>query len=346
MPQAAAGGTDDPGSLGYEIDITHPKCRGDLVYGAMTFFRNKNPNGLAPELHQDDEGEPPWLRLAVARNAYRDATEGDPERCDRCELRDTKLSLGTAVWYSFEMRAEQGFPVVDARCVCAQIKAPYYDADGGSPLFALRIDRGRYLATIEHLYEIKDTEIIGGAEISRHVRPYPGPAGTGARALDHHVFGNTARDFKELQVRAVLATDSRGLQPHLEGEFRWCTDLVSVTSGISLPDDIFAWRRFTVRVAPTCIKDQDGILQLWVDDAKTGADVLVAEARGEFGHAGYLDPTDNDGPAPGDGLQYFKIGPYRDKIRIWGGDTAAIHVRNIKRGSWEDGAKLRAALSV
>jgi hypothetical protein len=253
MPQAEITKSGDGNGTDYEIDITRPSAQpnGDISYGAITFFRNKNPNGLSPELHPEPDGSPSSLRLAVARDAYLGVPGDDALKNDRCELRDGKLPLGTPVWYSFEMRADPDFPVVDARCVCAQIKAPYYDADGGSPLFALRIDRGRYLATIEHLYEIKDTEIIGGAEISRHVRPYPGPAATGARALDHHVFGNTAGDFKELQVRAVLATDSRGLQPHLEDEFRWCTDLVGVRQEKALPDDIHSWRRFTVRVAPT-----------------------------------------------------------------------------------------------
>jgi len=176
MTQAEIEKSSDGSGIDYEIDITHPRFRGDIVYGPMTFFRNRNPNGLLPELHPEPDGGPPSLRLAVARDAYPNATEGDPEKNDRCELRDSKLPLGTPVWYSFEMRAAPEFPVADARCVCAQIKAPYYDADGGSPLFALRIDRGRYLATIEHLYEIKDTEIVGGSEVSRHVRPYPGPA--------------------------------------------------------------------------------------------------------------------------------------------------------------------------
>jgi hypothetical protein len=142
--------------------------------GALTFYRNKNPNGLSPTLHEDDD-RGPWLRLAVARDAYLGATDGDPTRCDCCELRDDKLPLGTPVWYSFELRAEPNFPIVDARCVCAQIKAPYYDQDGGSPLFSLRIDRGRYVATVEHLYECKDVDFIDGSEIARYVKPYEGP---------------------------------------------------------------------------------------------------------------------------------------------------------------------------
>ncbi|HEV2302410.1 MAG TPA: hypothetical protein VGR91_12655 [Stellaceae bacterium] len=330
--------------LAYQIDIAHPMIHGDIGYGAMTFWRNRNPNGLAPTVQRDDGGEP-WLRLAVAKDAYPGATAGSPETNDRCELRDDKLPLGTPVSYSFEMRAERGFPVVDARCVCAQIKAPYYDADGGSPLFALRIDRGRWVATIEHLYEANDVSFVDGSEVSDYLTPYRGPGSCGerVRAFDHHVFGNSPRDFKELQVRALLATDGGGLPGHLEGEFRSCTSLVAVTQATALPDDIHEWSRFVVRVAPTSVKNEDGILQLLIVARESGEECLIATARGEFGHAGYADPQENTGPAPGAGLQYFKIGPYRDKLRIWGKGPAAIHVRGIRRDRWDDGAKLRRA---
>ncbi|MBV8361416.1 MAG: hypothetical protein JO189_26280, partial [Deltaproteobacteria bacterium] len=172
------------------------------------------------------------------------ATDGDPTKCDRCELRDDKLPLGTPVWYSFELRADPTFPIVDARCVCAQIKAPYYDDHGGSPLFALRIDRGRYVATVEHLYERKDIDFINGSEVARYVTLYQGPGSCPAaiRALDHHVFGNSIGDFKELQVRGLLATDAHGLPPISKDEFRWCTSLVKLRQGIPLPRDIHSYK--------------------------------------------------------------------------------------------------------
>jgi Polysaccharide lyase len=346
MNPGGVSGSNGRSPLDYEIDITHPKIPGDIAYGALTFYRDKNPNGLSPTLHEDDDSGP-WLRLAVARDAYLGAKDGCPTKCDRCELRDDKLRLGTPVWYSFELRAETGFPIVDARFVCAQIKAPYYDDDGGSPLFALRIDRGRYVATVEHLYEVTDVDFIDGSEVSRYVKPYEGPGSCpdAVRALDHHVFGNSIKDFKELQVRALLATDLQGLPHHLEDEFRWCTGLVKLRQGIPLPNDIHRWSRFTIRVAPTCIKNEDGILQLLVTDPQTGHDQLIVEATGEFGHAGDPNPSVNTGPSPGTGLQYFKLGPYRDKLAIWGCKTAAIDVRNIKRGGWEEGARLRQAMN-
>jgi len=334
-------------SLDYDLDIAHPKISpsGDIDYGAMKFPRDANPNGIAPTLQSEppDAGGP-WLRLAVERDAYTQAKGGSFDRNDRCELRDAKIALGTPVIYSFDLRAERPFPMVDARCVCAQIKAPYYDLDNGSPLFALRIDRGRYVATIEHLYEAKDAPIVDGSEQSRYLTPYfaGGCAAPAVRAFDHHVFPNAKDDFKELQVRALLATDAEGIPAHLESEFVSCTTGVRVTQESHLPSDIHEWWRFTIEVAPTVDKDADGLLRLYV--GKPGETPrFVASASGELGHAGYDDPTINTGPPPGEGLQYFKLGPYRDKVNLWGAPTAAIHVRNVQRRAWQEGAALRLA---
>jgi len=98
------------------------------------------------------------LRLAVKKGAYQNATDGEPDMRDRCELRDGKLSLGTPVWYSFEMRIERGFPEVDARHVSAQMKAHYYDENGGSPLLALGLERG--LLQLPNIYTKRRTLLL------------------------------------------------------------------------------------------------------------------------------------------------------------------------------------------
>lgn len=330
-----------PPDIGYEIDIEHGSALpcGNIEYGQITFYRNKSPNGLVPELRKDDGA---YLRLAVQKDQYTSATDGTPKSCDRCELRDTKLALGTPVWYSFEMRAEGGFPVVDARFICAQIKAPYYSGAGGSPLFALRIDRGRYVATIEHLYEPADVCYFDGIERSRYVTRYGADWCFGSvRAFDHHVFANSPGDDEELQVRALFAAGTRDMPPHLQDEFQSCTTGVRVERHNPLPDDISKWWRFRVCVAPTEVKDADGVVRLYVaDPAGDGNEIAIATAYGEFGHAGY-DPTPANGADVDEKHQYFKIGPYRDKLKIWGDRVAAIHVRNVKRGYWEDGVALR-----
>jgi Polysaccharide lyase len=333
--------------IAYSVDVSQStdEGHGDIGYGPLKFYRDKNPNGIGPTLGADTDGH--YLRLAVAKGAYGKAADpADANQRDRCELRDDKLRLGTAAAYSFEMRVERGFPDVDARFVCAQIKAPYYDANGGSPLVALRIEHGSYFATIEHLYEPKDAPFLDGSEESRYLTSYVAGMGCheSARAFDHHVFGNSIEDFKEMQVRAVLATDRGGLPPYLDDQFLWCSSGVQVTQGIPLPDDIHRWWRFTMRLAATDEKDTDGVVQLLVGDPGSDEDHLVASATGELGHVGYADPAINTGPPPDTAHQYFKIGPYRDKLLIWGDAEAAIHVRNIQRKPWDEGEETRRSL--
>ena len=102
MSQAEIEKSSGGRGIDYEIDLTRPNAQpnGDISYGAMTFFRNKCPNGLSPELHLEPDGGSSSLRLAVARNAYLGVPGDDALKNDRCELRDSKLSLGTPVWYS------------------------------------------------------------------------------------------------------------------------------------------------------------------------------------------------------------------------------------------------------
>ena len=59
------GSVSPPPDIDYEIDIEHGERQpsGDIKYGKITFYRDKSPNGLDPELHKDRSG--PYLRLAV-----------------------------------------------------------------------------------------------------------------------------------------------------------------------------------------------------------------------------------------------------------------------------------------
>ena len=346
----AARGVSEPAAP-YTIDLSAPENVGDIVFGAMKFDRAGSPNGVRPHVMTD--ADELCLRLAVRNGAYTDATGGEPTARDRCELRDGKIELGTPVLYSFEMRVDEAFPLVDARFVCAQIKAPFFD-NNASPVFALRIDRGRYFATVEHLYQPADAPAPHGTEVSRYVRRYAGgevPKGY-VRALDHHIFGNARGDDNELQVRALMATDGAPLPAHLEDELRDITKGVVVEPNVvdgmpvSLPATPREWHGFRIGMAANQRPEEAGVIQLFTFSPGGGGDVLVATAKGEFGHW----------PLPNEALgekanrdarrQYFKIGPYRDKLRIWGDAEAAVFVRNISRAPWPEGAQIRATLPV
>jgi hypothetical protein len=61
MDSAGVGEGGGSNPIDYDVDLGHPQIGTDIAYGAMTFYRNKNPNGVLPTLQQDDEGAP-WLR--------------------------------------------------------------------------------------------------------------------------------------------------------------------------------------------------------------------------------------------------------------------------------------------
>ncbi len=51
--------------------------------------------------------------------------------------------------------------------------------------------------------------------------------------------------------------------------------------------------------------------------------------------------ANNTGPPDGQSYQYFKIGPYRDKLHLWSAPAAALHLRNIRRGAWDLGEQFQ-----
>src|SRR4051812_39282801 len=129
--------------LDFATDFASGSC------APLTFDRTANPDGVAPSVVDG------VLRLVVQRGVFVDATAGCPDRNDRCELREPgKLPFAMRVRHSFEMRLAADFPRVGLRFVAAQLKR---NDDGGSPIFALRVEHGRFYAdwrlsglTVEH----------------------------------------------------------------------------------------------------------------------------------------------------------------------------------------------------
>jgi hypothetical protein len=291
---------------------------GNWTIGQLTFPRGKNPDGLTPQIVTSVDGRPA-IRLAVRHGTFKTSTPDDVN--DRCELREPKSPFGTEAWYGFSMRVPREFPVQPLRCVLAQIKMPYDDQGNGSPAFALRIDEGRFVASVEHLYELEDEQD------SRFLtNPVNGVCGfPAAFAYDHHDFSNK-RDTRDLQIRAVMATDADGLPAYLaQNEFTRCTTGIKLTTYGKLPVHDGSWIDVIFHVRPSGRKDADGIIELWVNGE------AIATAAGELGFAS------PDQRAP----QYFKIGPYRNNEAGWGDDDAWIEVRDIRRGSTRDGVEQR-----
>ena len=320
MPIADAGTAANPetDSAPYAVDLEQgPVADGeDWHFGPLTFFRRKSPDGLLPTIIDPGDGLGKAVRLAVKTGAYVGPLADDADRSnDRCELRGPKQRLGTDVWHGFAIRVPPGFPVRPLRCVVAQMKMPYDASGDGSPAFALRVDNGHWLATVEHLYEPDDKK--AGRYLSD---PVGGVccAEAGVPAFDHSNFNKYVAPT-DFQVRALIASDGVAAPSDVaEHEFARCTTGVGLVPGADLPVLRIGggWTDFVVRIRSSGVKNQDGIIELYADGA------LVAEARGEFGYPS----TD------GEPVQYFKIGLYRNNDLAWGTEVAALDYRNIRRG--------------
>ena len=140
---SAADPEEDSAPYWLDLDVG-PIPRGeDLLFGPVTFYRRRSPDGLVPEVFDPGDGGPKAVRLAVRAGAYAGPLyEPADVANDRCELRGPKQRLGVEVWNGFSMRVPPDFPVRPLRCVVGQMKMPYDAGGDGSPAFALRLDGG------------------------------------------------------------------------------------------------------------------------------------------------------------------------------------------------------------
>ena len=314
--RAGAGMAGDQG-VNFDIDLDAP----DFDTGPLRFTRNHCQNGMVPRIiAAADGGKAIVLEVGRGKYALEWPYDLDDLNYERCELREAKehpTKLGTHSFYGFSLRVPENFPKRELRCVIAQIKMPYEDTNLPSPCFALRIDNGQLVATIEHLYEFDDP--VDHGYLSDPLAS--GICQTGAvLAQVHHNFDRDSPDYC-LQMRALLATDATGLPPHLLAQdFTHCTSGVKIATRGFLPPADGRWSDFIVEIYPSGQKNVDGGLRLYVDGC------LIALAQGEFGLP--------QASATGDfAQQYFKIGPYRNLADNWGLEPAGIEVRHLRRGS-------------
>ena len=303
--------------LTFDLDAPVVDAAGNMRFGDVIFPRHENPDGIAPEIVEEQDGR--FVRLRVKTGHFvPEPPPKDDGRYDRCELREGKrLKLGAKVFYGFSLRAARNFPSVPLRCVVAQVKMPFGESKYPSPVFSLRIDDGRYLATVEHYFDRRDA----GGDIQITAAAPDGSCAAGfAPATDHHNFDPAKTDLDD-QVRIVMATDGGMLQQHLKGPdgFSKCSNGVRLEGAGFLPDCIFGWTDFVVHVAVSGKADNaDGVVALYVNGE------CVASAHGEFGVP----------DADGNTKQYLKVGPYRNDDGKWDPALAVgIEVRGISRGS-------------
>ena len=290
----------------------------DIVLDRMAFYRKKNRDGLVPQFLADaDAPDRPYIRLSVREGTYGHPLTNKHDPNDRCELRELagrEQKAGTAVYYGFSLRIPPDFKPEPERCVVAQVKMAYAGCTDYSPVFSLRVDAGRYVATIEQLYLAADK--AAGRYLHDLAPDGTCPPGT-VLAEDDSDFVHP--ESTRFQIRVLLAAAPPGLPEHLAlKNFVKCTDGVQIVQGPArLPADPGEWHDFVVFIGATGRPDARGLIALYVDGQ------LIASASGIFG----VPTADND-------VQYFKVGPYRnDNDAVWGDKIATVDVRDIWRSA-------------
>jgi hypothetical protein len=246
---------------------------GDVEFAALTYLRDRNPNGLIEVLAGGG------VRLTVKKDAYRLAKRGEGDLYDRAELREAKgaqLPAGSAVWYRFSMRVPPEFPRSDTRLVAAQLKASYAGFDDVSPAFAIRIENRQIFATVEQSYDRRRD----GATL---------PADRGACPAGHALAAAHGADSPQLRV--LLAADGKGPPPRHRPLYAVCARGAIVENPQPLPIITERPIEFLIFIRT----GSAGRVELYADGRLSGV------ATGRFGDG---DPGTK---------QYFKIGPYRDK---------------------------------
>jgi hypothetical protein len=250
---------------------------GDLLYRDFVFWRDRNPNGMAQSLRRESGSRPGALRLGVAPGLYAQARRGDAHLCDRAELREAperQLAYGTPVWYGFSLRLPEANSGLARRVVVAQVKSPATHLSDPSPIFALRLAKGRLHATIEF-------ERTPGDD--GRFRPRLGEACEAGWV--------PAYLHRDGQVRVMVASGKAGAPA--PASHAHCTDAVAVEALAVLPRASKRWVDLVVHVSPG--PGGDGRVAIYADGK------LVAQAVGRIGHRMEA------------GRQFFKIGPYRDR---------------------------------
>ena len=217
------------------------------------------------------------------------------ERAEVWEKTETFSNYDREVWYAFSMKLGDPVPQDDHRYVMAQWKRAIRPGAEGdySPFLALRLSKGRLVATIEGDETVSFD--AGGAE-----RP--------GGCLNGEGHANSKLDLR--QTRSLVAIEAGTEWADYSG-FPQCAPKVQVIArGPGLPKADSGWIDFVFAVKPG--PRGGGHIEI----AANGQ--WVATVLGRFGHKGVGLGT----------TQYFKFGPYRAAHE----GTWTIHYDAFRRG--------------
>ena len=204
--------------------------------------------------------------------------KGCSERAEVWERPDVLARYDSPVWYGFSMKLAHPVPRDDHRYVMAQWKREILPGaeKSYSPFFALRLDKGRLIFTIDS----DSLDVVPLGSEGRETGCLPGEA-----PVNHRPKYGQTRALAAYEA-AMPVTDWR----YVDG----CTsDLEVIRHAPGLPAADSGWIDFAfmIQTGP----DGDGRIEIIANDR------WIATVKGRIGHQG-------------EGLgqnQYFKFGPYR-----------------------------------
>lgn len=251
---------------------------GDFAPDGGLYYKNNFEQSAGTVTFQSDDVRNGKGALKLAIEPICPDHDGCSERAEVWERPEVLARYDSPVWYGFSMKLADPVPQDDHRYVMAQWKREIIPGaeKSYSPFFALRLDKGRLIFTIDS----DSLDVVPLGSEGRESGCLPGEAPVN----DRKKYGQT-RALAAYEASMPL-TDWR----YVDG----CTsDLEVIRHAPGLPRAESGWIDFAfmIQTGP----NGDGRIEILANDR------WIATVKGRIGHQG-------------DGLgdnQYFKFGPYR-----------------------------------
>ncbi|MGL4441752.1 MAG: heparin lyase I family protein [Bosea sp. (in: a-proteobacteria)] len=247
------------------------------------------------------------------RDSHRnDVIDGPNDRAELWEADPTWLSVGTSVWYRFDMFIDGTIPANAGRLVIGQWKQNNAPGDA-SPILAQRFGTRTFTVTIQQDNDEPNRfpsdaecrifvatqggtdQLLGGSPSrsppAQHLSDRNDPDG----AASEHADADTSKRLNARRVDALA-----------------CGSDISVTTYNPLPDPFNKWTTMVYHLRIGA--DGNGLIEVWANGTK------ISRTTGRIGYR-----------APAGGQQYFKFGPYRDNAGYTTLTRLSRYIRSVNR---------------
>jgi hypothetical protein len=252
---------------------------GDFAPDGGLYYRENFEQTAGTVTFQSDDVRHGTAALKLTINPICPAARrGCSERAEVWERREVLANYDSPLWYGFSMKLLDPIPDDEHRYLMAQWKRQILNGTekSYSPFFALRLDQGRLIMTV-------DSDALNVV-----------PLGSGARDGDCLSGEAPANNRERHDQTRTLAAFQEGMPVADWRYVNSCTSDIEVirhAPGLPAADSGWIDFAFLIQTGP----QGDGRIEIIANDQ------WIATVKGRIGH---------EGPGLGD-KQYFKFGPYR-----------------------------------